>query len=78
MIDDLVGVAHIVRLGKILERKKCIICSNGISRKIARQLSFIRAQKLQDALNIGESSFAKLPKIAVIKNGGAIIPILEK
>ncbi|MEM1569139.1 MAG: nickel-dependent lactate racemase [Candidatus Bathyarchaeia archaeon] len=50
-MDDLIAAAHIVMVREVLDKAKCILVSDGISRSLAYGLGFDYADDLQEAVD---------------------------
>lgn len=49
--EDLIAAAHIVMVREVLDRAKCVIVSDGLSRSLAYKLGFDYANDLQEAVD---------------------------
>lgn len=77
-ITDLALAAHLVHVGEVICRKGTgILVSPGIAPEVARKIGFLPAATPQQALEIALDQMGKHASIAVLKNGGEIMPILR-
>jgi lactate racemase len=77
-ISDLTLAAHLVHVGEVISRKAtCILVSPGIPPEIARKIGFNPTETPQQALEIALEKMGKHASIAVLKNGGEIMPVLR-
>lgn len=78
-ITDLALAAHLVHVGEVICRKGTgILVSPGIAPDDARKIGFLPAATPQQALEIALDRMGKHASIAVLKNGGEIMPILKR
>lgn len=73
-IQDVMGAAVMAYTAQVLDHADCILVSTGISAAEARQLGFRPAQTVQDALEMAFLRQGKDAKIAVLREGGSILP----
>jgi nickel-dependent lactate racemase len=77
-ITDLALAAHLVHVGEVICRKGTgILVSTGIEPEVARKIGFLPAATPQQALEIALDRMGKHASVAVLKNGGEIMPILR-
>jgi Uncharacterized conserved protein len=77
-IQDLTLAAHLVHVGRIIcEKATGVIVSTGIEPQTAARLGLHWAASPQEALTFALKRKGKKASIAVIKNGGEIMPAIE-
>jgi nickel-dependent lactate racemase len=77
-IQDLTLAAHLVHVGRIIcEKAIGVIVSSGIEPQTATKLGFHWATSPQEALTFALKRKGKKASIAVIKNGGEIMPVIR-
>jgi lactate racemase len=78
-LKDLTLAAHLVHVGRVIREKGTgILVSPGISREITTRLGFKWAATSQDAFQLAINQIEKDASIAVLKNGGEIMPVVEE
>jgi lactate racemase len=78
-IEDLTLAAHIAHVGRVIQDKgKGILVSPGIDKKTTEKLGFSWARNAQEALEIAFSQQGKNAGVLIAKNGGEVMPIVEK
>jgi nickel-dependent lactate racemase len=76
-IQKLTVAAHLVHVGRVIkERAKGILVSTGISKEETERLGFFHAKSPQEALEIAFSLSGRDARVAVLKRGGEILPIV--
>lgn len=75
-VDDIVGAAVLADNCQILESHDCIMVSPGISIDEKKRLNIRHAQTAQDALEMAFEKQGKKAKVAVLRQGGHILPII--
>ena len=76
-IQDLTLAAHLVHVGRIIcEKAIGILVSSGVDPQTSERLGFHWAASPQEALAFALKHKGKKATIAVIKNGGEILPVL--
>ena len=76
-IQKLTAAAHLVHVGRVIkERAKGILVSTGISKEETERLGFFHAKSPQEALEIAFSLLGRDAKVAVLRRGGEILPIV--
>ena len=76
-IQDLTLAAHLVHVGRIIcEKATGVIVSSGIEPQTAAKLGFHWAASPQEALTFALKRKGKKASIAVLKNGGEIMPVI--
>lgn len=73
-IQDVMGAAVMAYTAQVMDHAGCILVSTGISADEARQIGFRPAQTVQDALELAFLRQGKNAKIAILREGGAILP----
>jgi nickel-dependent lactate racemase len=77
-LQDLTLAAHLVHVGRVIREKgSCILVSPGIARSTTTRMGFKWAATPQDALHLAINQMGENASIAVLKNGGEIMPIIE-
>jgi lactate racemase len=77
-IQDLTLAAHLVHVGRIIcEKATGVIVSSGIEPQTAAKLGLHWAASPQEALTFALKRKGKKASIAVIKNGGEIMPVIR-
>jgi nickel-dependent lactate racemase len=78
MMQKLTVAAHLVHVGRVIkERARGILVCPGISKMETEKLGFLYARDPQEALEIAFSLMGGDAKIAVLKRGGEILPIIK-
>lgn len=78
-IEDLTLAAHIAHVGRVIREKgRGILVSPGIDKKTTEKMGFSWARNAQEALEIAFSQQGSNANVLVMKNGGEIMPIVEK
>lgn len=75
-VDDIVGAAVLADNCQILESHDCVMVSPGISIVEKKKLNIRHAQTVQDALEMAFEKQGKKAKVAVLRQGGHILPII--
>jgi nickel-dependent lactate racemase len=79
MMQKLSVAAHLVHVGRVIkERARGILVCPGISKIETEKLGFLYARDPQEALEIAFSLMGGDAKIAVLKRGGEILPVIGK
>jgi nickel-dependent lactate racemase len=76
-VDDIVGAAILGDMAQIIDRANCILVSPGINRKETERLGLQYANSAQEALAIAFERHGKKASVAVFRQGGHILPIVE-
>ncbi|HVU05920.1 MAG TPA: nickel-dependent lactate racemase [Polyangiaceae bacterium] len=76
-IDDLVGVAILHDVCRIVDRTDCIMVSPGIRDEDARKIGFRPARTAQDALALALERQGKRASVAVLRYGGHVLPLVD-
>jgi nickel-dependent lactate racemase len=78
-LKDLILAAHLVHVGRVIREKGTgILVSPGIPREVTARVGFTWAATPLDALQLAIDQVGKNAAIAVLKNGGEIMPMIEK
>lgn len=75
-IQDVMGAAVMAYTAQVMDHADCILVSTGISARDARQLGFRPAQTVQDALELALLRQGSKAQVAVLRDGGAILPLV--
>jgi len=76
-LQDLTLAAHLVHVGRVIREKATgILVSPGINAGTATRLGFHYAKTPQEALNFALDIKGKNATIAILRNGGEIMPII--
>ncbi len=80
LIKKLTVAAHLVHVGRVIKEKaKGIMVSKGISKEQKERLGFIHAETPRQALDIAFYIIGKRDaKVAILKRGGEIIPMIKR
>lgn len=76
-VDDLVGVAILADVCQIVDKTDCIMVSPGVEPKDAEKIGFRYAQTAQQALQMALEKQGPKARIAVIRFGGHVLPIVD-
>ena len=77
-LKNLTLAAHLAHVGRVIRGKRTgILVSPGIPKNIAEKLGFYYAKTVQNALELALKIKGKNAKVVVIKNGGALMPIIK-
>jgi nickel-dependent lactate racemase len=76
-VDDLIGVAILADVCQIIDKTDCIMVSPGVKPEEARKIGFRYAKTAQDALQMALDKQGKDAKVAVLRYGGHILPIID-
>jgi nickel-dependent lactate racemase len=76
-VDDLVGVAILHDVARIVDKTDCIMVSPGVNPDEARKIGFRHANSSQDALEMAFERQGKDARVAVIRYGGHALPIVD-
>lgn len=78
-ITDLVAAAHLVHVGRVIrDRARGVMVSPGIPPDTQRRLGFEPARTPQEALETARAMLGGNPSIAVIRQGGNVLPLIQK
>lgn len=76
-VDDLVGVAILADVCQIVDKTDCIMVSPGVKEEEAKKLGFRYANTAQEALAMALEKQGKEARIAVLRYGGHILPVVD-
>jgi nickel-dependent lactate racemase len=76
-VDDLVGVAILADVCQIVDKTDCIMVSPGVKPEEAKKLGFRYAVTVQDALEMALKKQGPSARIAVLRYGGHVLPIVD-
>ena len=77
-ISKLTVAAHLVHVGRVIkERAQGILVSPGISKEETEQLGMIYGASPQEALDTAFTLVGEDAKVAVLKRGGEILPVIN-
>jgi nickel-dependent lactate racemase len=75
-IEDIVGAAVLADLAQIVDRCDCILVSPGVTKQEAERLGFRYGPTAQAALEMAFERQGRAAKIAVLQQGGHILPVI--
>jgi nickel-dependent lactate racemase len=76
-VNDVVGASILADNCQIIESHDCIMVSPGVTIEEKRRLNIRHAQTVQDAVEMALEKQGKHAKIAVLRQGGHILPLVE-
>jgi nickel-dependent lactate racemase len=76
-VEDVVGAAVLADVAQVLDRTDCIMVSPGIKREETERLGFRYAATAQEALEMAFVRQGRGAKVAVLRHGGHILPLVE-
>jgi nickel-dependent lactate racemase len=76
-VDDLIGVAILADVCQIIDKTDCIMVSPGVKPEEAAKIGFRYARTAQEALQMALDKQGKSAKVAVLRYGGHILPIVD-
>lgn len=76
-VDDLVGVAILHDVCRIVDHADCIMNSPGVKADEAKKIGFRHAKDSQEAIEMALSKQGPNAKVAVIRYGGHAMPVVE-
>jgi nickel-dependent lactate racemase len=76
-VDDLVGVAILADVCQIVDKTDCIMVSPGVKPEEAKKLGFRYANQTPEALEMARQKQGPNAKVAVIRYGGHVLPIVD-
>ncbi|MGE5611706.1 MAG: hypothetical protein ACM359_20840, partial [Bacillota bacterium] len=76
-MDDLVGVAILHDMSQIVDKTDCIMLSPGVKKEEAEKIGFRYASTSQQAIEMALQRQGPDAKVAVIRYGGHVLPIVE-
>ncbi|MBD0372712.1 MAG: nickel-dependent lactate racemase [Pyrinomonadaceae bacterium] len=77
-VKDIVGAAILADVVQIVDRADCIMVSPGVTREETERLGFRYAATAQDALEMAFERQGKEAKVAVLRHGGHILPLIDE
>ena len=78
-ISKLTAAAHLVHVGRVVkERAQGILVTKGISRQETEKLGLTYAATPQEALDIALDRLGSKAQVAVFRQGGDILPVIDK
>jgi nickel-dependent lactate racemase len=75
--DDIVGMAILHDVCQIVDQIDCILVSPGVKQKDAEKLGFRPASNATEALKLAIAKQGGSAKVAVLRHGGHILPIID-
>jgi lactate racemase len=75
-VDDVVGASVLADVCQIVEAHDCIMVSPGITIEEKRRLGLRHAPTVQDALEMAFDKQGRRAKVAVLRQGGHILPLV--
>jgi nickel-dependent lactate racemase len=76
-VEDVVGAAILADVAQIVDRADCIMVSPGVTREETERLGFRYAATAQGALEMAFERQGGEAKVAVLRHGGHILPLIE-
>ncbi len=76
-VEDVVGAAILADVAQIVDRTDCIMVSPGVTRQETERLGFRYAATAQDALALAFERQGEDARVAVLRHGGHILPLVE-
>ncbi|HKP13450.1 MAG TPA: nickel-dependent lactate racemase [Blastocatellia bacterium] len=76
-VEDVVGAAVLADVAQVVDRTDCVMVSPGIRREEAERLGFRYAETAQEALEMAFERQGGEAKVAVLRHGGHILPLIE-
>ncbi len=76
-VEDVVGAAILADVAQIVDRTDCIMVSPGVTREETERLGFRYAATAQDALALAFERQGEDARVAVLRHGGHILPLVE-
>lgn len=77
-VKDIVGAAILADVAQIVDRADCIMVSPGVTRAETKRLGFRYAATAQDALEMAFERQGKEAKVAILRHGGHILPLIDE
>lgn len=79
MITNLTAASQLARVGRITaEKARLILVSTGLDEATTRRLGFEYAPTVQDALTLAFREQGRDAKVAVLRNGSEILPVVSE
>jgi nickel-dependent lactate racemase len=76
-IKDVVGASILADVCQIIDKTGCILVSPGVTAEEAKRLGLRYAQTAQDALQMALEKQGKQASVAVLRQGGHILPTIQ-
>jgi nickel-dependent lactate racemase len=76
-VEDGVGAAVLADVAQVVDRTDCIMVSPGVTRDKTKRLGFRYAATAQEALKMAFEQQGCDAKVAVLRHGGHILPLIE-
>jgi len=76
-VDDVVGAAILADNCQIIDEHDCIMVSPGVTIEEKARLGLRHAQTVQDALEMAFDKQGRQAKVAVLRQGGHILPLIR-
>lgn len=76
-VEDVVGAAILADVAQMVDRTDCIMVSPGVTRQETERLGFRYAATAQDALALAFERQGEDARVAVLRHGGHILPLVE-
>lgn len=76
-IEDVIGAAILADVAQIVEKADCIMVSPGVRREEAERIGLRYGDTAQEALRMAFEKQGRDAKVAVLKHGGHILPLIE-
>ena len=77
-IEDVIGAAILADVAQIVEKADCIMVSPGVKREDAERIGLRYAETTEKALQMAFEKQGETAKVAVLKYGGHILPLVEE
>jgi nickel-dependent lactate racemase len=77
-VDDVVGAAVLADVAQVMDRTDCILISPGVTRDDTQRLGFRYAATPQEALKTAFERQGNAAKVAVLRHGGRILPLIDQ
>ncbi len=75
-VDDFVGFAVLADVAQIVDHHDCIIASPGVSRQEAQKIGLRWAESTGEALKMALEKQGSSARVAVIRYGGHVLPVV--
>ena len=76
-VEDVVGAAVLADVAQVVDRTDCIMVSPGVGREETERLGFRYAATAQEGLEMAFERQGREAKVAVLRYGGRILPLIE-
>jgi lactate racemase len=76
-VEDVVGAAVLADVAQVVDRTDCIMVSPGVTREETERLGFRYAETARDAMELALKRQGREAKVAVLRHGGHILPLIE-